>query len=225
MTPALLDALRADIAARRPVAIATHLTTQAQRRVSPDASDDPLAEAVAVALRNDRPQLVTDDDGDWFVRPYNPPLRMLVVGAVHIAQPLVPMAELAGYAVSVVDPRGRWATTERFPSVDLHIEWPDEWMEAHPPDARTAVIVLTHDPKIDDPALEGALRSPAFYIGALGSKGNQSKRLQRLAKRGFSDDDLARINGPIGLPIGARSPAEIAIATLGQVTAALRMAP
>jgi len=221
MNAELLHELRSDVAARRPVAVATHLGTHAQRRILPDA-DDPLAEAVATALRTDTPQRVEDDDGTWFVRPYNPPLRMLVVGAVHIAQPLVPMASLAGYAVTVVDPRAQWATPERFPGVVLHVEWPDEWMEAHPPDPRTAVIVLTHDPKIDDPALEGALNSGAFYIGALGSRGNHGKRVQRLARRGFDEEQLARIHGPIGLPIGARSPAEIAIATLAQVTEALR---
>lgn len=225
MTPDVLAALREDIAARRPVTIATHLATQAQRRIGPADAEDPLAESVATALRTDRPQHVEDDDGTWFVRPYNPPLRMVIVGAVHIAQPLTPMATLAGYAVSVVDPRGQWATEERFPDVDLHVAWPDEWMAEQMPDTRTAVIVLTHDPKIDDPALEAALKSDAFYIGALGSKGNHGKRLQRLAKRGFDEANLARINGPIGLAIGARSPAEIAVATLAQVTASLRQAP
>ncbi|MEN0062592.1 MAG: XdhC family protein [Myxococcota bacterium] len=224
MSPELLSALREDLAAKRPVAIATHLATQAQRRIHPDDTADALHEAVIQALRTDKPQTVEDADGSWFVRPYNPPLQMLVVGAVHIAQALVPMAKLAGYSVSVVDPRGQWANPERFPNTELHVEWPDEWMEAHPPHTRTAVIVLTHDPKIDDPALEGALRSGAFYIGALGSKGNHGKRRQRLAKLGFDDADLDRIHGPIGLAIGARSPAEIAIATLAQVTSALRQA-
>ncbi len=225
MNPKLLHELRDDLTARRPVAVASHLSTHAQRRIPLDADDDPLHEAVREALRTDVCQHVEDADGVWFVRPYNPPLRMTVVGAVHIAQSLVPMATLVGYAVTVVDPRGQWATDDRFPGVELQVEWPDEWMEARPPDRRTAVVVLTHDPKIDDPALEGALRSEAFYIGALGSRGNHAKRRQRLAKLGFSERDLDRIHGPVGLPIGARTPAEIAVATLAQVTEALRMAP
>ena len=224
MTPELFSTLRADIAARRPVVVATHLQQPSQRVIYPEQAEDPLAEAVATALRTDQPQSVEDEGGTWFLRPYNPPLRMVVVGAVHIAQALVPMAQLAGYAVTVVDPRGQWGTPERFPNVELQIEWPDEWMAEHPPDTRTAVVVLTHDPKIDDPALVSALRSPAFYVGALGSSRTHAKRRARLTEEhGFSDAELDKICGPVGLNIGARTPAEIAIATLGQVTSSLRM--
>ena len=227
MSPELLRELRADIAGRTPVVIATHLGTNEQRRIGMGelGADHVLAEPVAAALRTDQPQSVEDRQGSWFLRPYNPPLRMLVVGAVHIAQALVPMAQQSGYAVTVVDPRSQWATPERFPGVELQTEWPDEWMETYRPDTRTAIVVLTHDPKIDDPALEAALHSRAFYVGALGSTRTHAKRRQRLAKHhDFSEAQLDRIDAPIGLDIGARTPAEIAIATLGSVTAALRKA-
>lgn len=223
MSPEVLTALREDAAHRRAVVVATHLQTHVQRRILGSDREDPLAEAVATALRTDQPQTLEDEDGSWFLRPYNPALRMVVVGAVHIAQALAPMASQTGYDVVVVDPRTQWATPERFPGVVLHTDWPDEFMEEHPPDARTAVVVLTHDPKIDDPALEASLRSDAFYIGALGSTRTHAKRRQRLTTHhGFTEEQLDRIAGPVGLNIGARTPAEIAVATLAQLTAALR---
>ena len=222
MTPELLAALRDDITARRPVTVATHLATQAQRRIGPADTADPLAEAVATALRSDRPQQVEDDDGVWFVRPYNPPLRMIVVGAVHIAQALAPMAALVGYEVTVVDPRRAFATGERFPGVAVDTDWPDDALRRLSPDRRTAVVTLTHDPKLDDPALEAALASEAFYIGSLGSRRTHAARLERLRASGFDEPALARIHGPIGLAIGARSPAEIAIAVIAEVTTTLR---
>jgi xanthine dehydrogenase accessory factor len=160
-----------------------------------------------------------------FVQVFNPPLRMIVVGAVHIAQSLVPMAVLTGYDVTVVDPRQAWATDARFPDVALSTDWPDEALRALAPDHRTAVIVLTHDPKLDDPALEVTLKSTAFYIGALGSTKTHGKRLARLRGLGLGEDALARIHGPIGLAIGAKSPAEIAISILAQATQALHGAP
>ncbi len=147
---------------------------------------------------------------------------MIVVGAVHIAQALVPMARLAGYEVVVVDPRRTLASIERFPNVAVTTDWPDEALTTLAPDRRTAVVALTHDPKLDDPALAAALASDAFYIGALGSRRTQASRLARLREMGFSDHDLSRIHGPIGLPVGATSPAEIAISILGQVTQVLR---
>jgi xanthine dehydrogenase accessory factor len=153
-----------------------------------------------------------------FLQVFNPPLRMAVVGAVHIAQPLAPMAALAGFAVTVIDPRRAFATSQRFPGVELTHDWPDEALERMKPDRRTAIVTLTHDPKIDDPALEAALRSEAFYIGALGSKRTHASRLERLRASGFADNQLGRIHGPIGLALGGRSPAEIAIAILAQVT-------
>jgi xanthine dehydrogenase accessory factor len=144
------------------------------------------------------------------------------VGAVHIAQPLARMAALAGYVVSIVDPRSAFATEERFTNVELSTEWPDEALERVKPDRRTAIVTLTHDPKLDDPALIAALRSDAFYIGALGSKRTHAARLARLTKEGFGDNEFARIHGPVGLDIGAVSPSEIAVSILAQMTLILR---
>jgi xanthine dehydrogenase accessory factor len=147
---------------------------------------------------------------------------MIVVGAVHIAQPLSAMAALAGYEVTVVDPRESFAAADRFAGVALNLQWPDEALESLGLDSRCAVVTLTHDPKLDDPALQTALRSDAFFIGSLGSRKTHASRLRRLAKAGFSESDLARVNGPVGLPIGARTPAEIAVSIVAQVTQALR---
>ena len=153
---------------------------------------------------------------------HNPAPRLIIIGAVHISQALAPMAAMAGYAVTVVDPRRAFATEDRFPGVTLNGEWPDEAMVKLAPDVRTAVVTLTHDPKLDDPALSAALKSPSFYIGALGSKKTHAARLGRLTKAGFTDADLGRIHGPAGLDIGAKSPAEIAVSVLAQLTAARR---
>ncbi len=147
------------------------------------------------------------------------------MGAVHLAQALVPVAELTGYEVVVVDPRGAWATEQRFPKVKMSTDWPDEALRALEIDRRTAVVTLTHDPKLDDPALMVALGSPAFYVGALGSTRTHAKRVERLKEEGLSEAQIGRIHAPVGLPIGARSPAEIAIAILGQMTQVLREAP
>jgi xanthine dehydrogenase accessory factor len=153
---------------------------------------------------------------------FNPPLRLVVVGAVHIAQTLVPMAGLAGYDVTVVDPRRAFASDARFPGVDVRQDWPDEALEALEPDARTAVVTLTHDPKLDDPALDVALRSDAFYIGALGSKRTHAGRRERLTELGHDARALDRIHGPAGLAIGAVSPAEIALSVMAEMTQVLR---
>jgi xanthine dehydrogenase accessory factor len=147
---------------------------------------------------------------------------MFIVGAVHIAQALAPMASLAGYVVTIVDPRRSFATAARFPGVEIVHEWPDETFDRMKPDVRTAVVALTHDPKIDDPALERAFKSPCFYIGALGSTRTHAKRVARLKEAGFDDHAIARIHAPIGLRIGAQSPAEIAVSILAEVTQALR---
>ena len=154
---------------------------------------------------------------------FNPPLDLVIVGAVHIGQRLAQMAALAGYAVRVIDPRSAFATPERFPDAALMQDWPDEALARSPLGSRSALVALTHDPKVDDPALIAALRSNCFYIGALGSKKNHAGRLARLRQHGFSDSDLARIRGPVGLAIGARSPAEIAISILAEMTQTLRM--
>jgi len=225
----ILDTLQAARAAKRPVALVTELETGRQALLDGETivgdlalDGDTLARA-RQALSADRSGVL--EGTGLFVHVHNPPLRMIVVGAVHIAQALVPMAALAGYDVSVIDPRRAWATEARFPGVHMVTEWPDEAMRALAPDRRTAVVALTHDPKLDDPALIDALASPAFYIGALGSTRTHAKRLARLAEQGVDDAALARIRGPIGLAIGARSPAEIAISILAETVQALHGAP
>lgn len=161
-------------------------------------------------------------DGDTFVAIHNPPLRLIVVGAVHIAQALLPMARIAGFAVSVIDPRPAFGAAARFPDTDPIDEWPDAAMAALAPDARTAVVTLTHDPKLDDPALLAALATDAFYIGCLGSSRTHAKRLQRLTDAGMDETQLARLHAPVGLDIGARNPAEIAVSILSEMIARLR---
>jgi xanthine dehydrogenase accessory factor len=180
------------------------------------------SEQVALAIREDRNVEMELDGKKCFVQVHNPAPRLIIIGAVHISQALAPMAAMAGYAVTVVDPRRAFATEDRFPGVTLSGEWPDEAMVKLKPDVRTAVVTLTHDPKLDDPALSAALKSPAFYIGALGSKKTHGARLGRLTKAGFTEADLGRIHGPAGLDIGAKSPAEIAVSVLAQLTAARR---
>jgi xanthine dehydrogenase accessory factor len=172
-------------------------------------------------IRDDVSRTHKEDDGsEYFIRVHNTPLRMIVVGAVHIAQALVPMAQLAGYACTVVDPRGAFATKERFPGVTLSEDWTDDALSQLKPDARTAIVTLTHDPKLDDPALQVALKSNAFYVGALGSSRTHAKRVARLKEAGITDEQIARIGSPVGLDIGAKSPAEIAISILAEVVAA-----
>ncbi|KAA0684694.1 XdhC family protein [Azospirillum brasilense] len=221
--------------AGRPVALVTDLGTGLQTLVYEDAIhggfglEDDLLDEVRERLRQDRSGLVSDledeEDGvQLFVQTHNPPLRLLVVGAVHIAQALAPLAALTGYAVTVIDPRGSFATESRFPGVSLHDSWPDEALSALTIDNRTAVVTLTHDPKLDDPALLVALRSPAFYVGSLGSRRTHAKRLERLKEQGVTDAELARIHAPVGLDIGAVTPAEIALSVMAQITAVRRKA-
>jgi len=222
MKAATLQQLLADRAAKRPVVVATHLESGKSRLVYPDGGDDPLRDAARQAARADKGGIVDSDEGRVFLNVFNPPLRLIVVGAVHIAQPLTRMGLLAGYDVTVIDPRGAFASNGRFPGVALRHDWPDEAMVELKPDRRTAVVTLTHDPKLDDPALAEALRSEAFYIGALGSNRTHGRRKERLAEQGFDADAMARIHGPVGLDIGAKSPAEIAVSIMAEVTAALR---
>ena len=170
------------------------------------------------ALARDDARTVETEQGRFLVQTIAPPPRLIVVGAVHIAQKLIPMARLSGYRVLLLDPREAFATEQRFPDVEISHGWPQEAMPSLALDARTAVVTLSHDAKIDEPALSCALESDAFYIGALGSRKNHARRLQRLAMLGFDDEALARIHGPIGLPLGGRSPAEIAVAILAQMT-------
>ena len=219
-----LDRVLAARRGGRAFATVTHLSTGAQAIVENGRADGELAldaaalDAVAAALRADKSRT----HENLFIEVHNPPLRCFIVGAVHIAQPLAAMASLAGYAVTVIDPRSAFATDARFPGVTLSTDWPDEAFERLKLDRRSAVVTLTHDPKIDDPALISALRSEAFYIGALGSKRTHAARLGRLKEAGFSDQDFARIHGPVGLDIGAVSPAEIAVSALAQITQVLR---
>ena len=176
------------------------------------------------AIVEDGSRLIQDKGPAFFIHVYNPPLRMVIVGAVHIAQALAPMATSIGYEVLIVDPRGAFATEERFPGLEISNEWPDEALRKFNLDARCAVVTLTHDPKLDDAALEVALASDVFYIGSLGSKKTHGARLKRLERLGIQKGLLDRIHGPVGLPIGARSPAEIALAILSEVTQVRRSA-
>ena len=224
MTPATLEALTAARAAKEPVVLATWLGSGKSRLLGEgDLVDgEALADACRASLRDDKPQIIETPEGEVFLNPFNPPLRMAILGAVHIAQPLAAMATLAGYAVTVIDPRTAFASAARFPGVALVHDWPDEAMTAFKPDRRSAVVALTHDPKLDDPALDVVLKSESFYIAALGSRKTHAGRLERLKARGHSDAVLARIKGPAGLSIGAKSPAEIAISILAEATATLR---
>ncbi len=223
------DVLRGVVTAQvagRDVVLATRLSDGAQELIAAGSPSRALGldgDDVAAALRTGDPRTVDTPDGVVFLRPYIRPPRLIVVGAVHIAQALVPMAQIAGFEVTVLDPREGFATADRFPGAALVKEWPDRVMETLRPDARTGVVALTHDPKIDDPALIAALRSGAFYIGALGSRKTQGARRERLGALGFTAADLERIHGPVGLPIGARTPEEIAVAVLAQVIGALRL--
>ena len=177
-----------------------------------------IVRSARAALADDRSRLVDDTGSAFFVHVYNPPLRMAIVGAVHIAQALAPMASSVGYEVIVVDPRGAFATEERFPGLKISNDWPDEALRKLGLDSRSAFVTLTHDPKLDDAALEVALASKAFYIGSLGSKKTHGARLKRLERLKIGKAATARIHGPVGLPIGARSPAEIALAIMSEVT-------
>ena len=231
MKRAIFDALQIARAAKRAVVVATALKDGRQSLIDDEtaAGDLPVNEAIRAAarraLRDDKSHTIETEHGPVFVQAFNTPLRMLVVGAVHISQALAPMAALAGYAVTIIDPRRSFATAARFPGVTLTHDWPDEAMDKIGLDARTAVVTLTHDPKIDDPALERALRSDCFYIGCLGSTRTHKARLGRLAELGFGEKDFARIHGPVGLDIGAQSPAEIAVSIVAEVTAVLRAEP
>ncbi|MBL8908511.1 MAG: XdhC family protein [Rhizobiales bacterium] len=224
MKRTLLDRLLAARAERRAVAVVTQLATGEQRLVPREnAADDPMAAILDQGFRFDQSGVHRIEDQEYFVQIYNPALRLVIVGAVHIAQAVIPIARGTGYAVTVIDPRGAFATGARFPDIELYPEWPDEILPRIGLDARTAMIALTHDPKIDDPALTAALRSDVFYIGALGSKKTQASRRERLAALGFAPADLARIHGPIGIEIGAKGAPEIAISIMAETTRVLRL--
>ena len=221
-----LAKLNAARAARRPIALVTDVADGGQRIVEADAlASDPLADAIAERFRIGKSGMVLAAEREHFVTVQVPPTRLVAIGAVHISQALATMAMLAELDVTIVDPREAFATPERFPDVTLMPEWPDAALPRIGLDRYTAVCLLTHDPKIDDPALVAALKAECFYIGALGSRKTHGRRLERMRESGFTDDELARIHAPIGLDIGAVSPAEIAVAILGEIVAALRQKP
>ncbi len=226
-----LEAIAAHRKKRRPVALLTWLESgRSALLTKTDLASSSLAaplspalvDALESAFRRDRSMVVTSEAGEVFIHVFNPPLRMVIVGAVHIAQALAPMARRAGYEVIVIDPREAFATEARMPGVELLTRWPDEAMAEIAIDPRTAVVVLTHDPKIDDPALVAALEAAPFYIGALGSRRTHAKRCERLRAQGISESDLARIHAPIGLDIGAEGAVEIAHSVMAEVIATLR---
>ena len=206
----------------RAVVRVTDLGTNEDHLIDPAADHSPLGIAAADAARADQSRSVEIEGRECFLSVFNPPLDLVIVGAAHIAQSLSQMAVITGYGVRVIDPRTSFATPERFPGVRLSHEWADDALAKEPLGTRSALVALTHDPKLDDPALIAALRSNCFYIGALGSKKSHAARVARLKAASFGDDALARIRGPIGLNIGARSPAEIAISILAEMTLTLR---
>ena len=218
-----LAALQDARANRRALALATRLSDGAETLVYPDrvegvlAGDQAVISAARRALGIGGSETIEVGGERIFLNVYVPPPRLIIVGAVHIAQALAPMATLMDFDVTVVDPRGAWATTNRFPGVKVVQEWADEAFDTMGLDVSTAVVTLTHDPKLDDPALEAALKSDVFYVGALGSRRTHAKRKERLGAAGITDEQFARIHGPVGLNIGAKSPAEIAVSILGQI--------
>ncbi|MBN9445849.1 MAG: XdhC family protein [Bosea sp.] len=223
MELSLLSALNAERAARRAAVLVTDIGMGAQRLVkAAELQQDPLAELIDRQLRTGKSGSVEVDGKAYFLTVQAPPPRLIVTGAVHISQAMAPMAKLLDLDVIVIDPRTAFATPERFPEVTLLPEWPDEVLKRQPLDAYTAFVALTHDPKIDDPGLVAALNSDCFYIGALGSRKTHGRRLERLAAAGFGEAQTARIHAPIGLDIGAVSPAEIALAILGEIVSTLR---
>jgi len=227
MKKSILKQILLDQEAKTPVALVTELETGRQALVYYDSAAGELADrpeivtAARRAIQDDKTGTVKLDAGEIYFQIFNPPLRMLIVGAVHIAQPLSRMASTVGYDVTVIDPRQSFASPDRFPGILLNHEWPDDGLRELDIDRRTAVVTLTHDPKLDDPALAVAIRSEAFYIGSLGSKGTHAGRVERLKNEGFTEVEISRINGPVGLNIGAISPSEIAISILAEVTESL----
>ncbi|QIB35528.1 XdhC family protein [Ancylobacter pratisalsi] len=226
MDLAVLERLNAERAARRATILVTELGSGRQRMVTPlDVAADPLADRLAEGFRTGRSALVEVGDDKVFLTVQVPSPRLVIAGAVHISQALVPMAKSAGFDVTIIDPRTAFATPERFPQVDLRAEWPDIVLPALALDPFTAVAALTHDPKIDDAVLVDALARDCFYVGALGSRRTHAARVERLVERGVTREKLARLHAPIGLDIGAVSPSEIAVSILAEVIGVLRRRP
>lgn len=223
MDASLLAQLNEERRARRAAILATDLDSASSRLIRDgDALTGELAEQVARAFRSGKSGTVAAGGTNWFLNVHLPPPRVVVIGAVHISQALAPMAALAGFDLEIVDPRTAFATQERFGGTALFAEWPEDVLKRRPLDAWTALAAVTHDPKIDDFPLKAALEAGCFYVGALGSRKTHAKRLERLAEQGVAPSLLERIHAPIGLPIGAASPAEIAVATLAEIIKALR---
>ena len=228
MKARILDHVVAAARDHRSVALATDLTAGRQVLFDGDQVEGDLAldsttlDKVRETWRSGRNRTIETEAGPVFVEVLTPPHRCFIVGAVHIAQPLAKMLAMADYSVTIIDPRESFATEARFPGIEMTSEWPDEALERLKPDRGSAVVALTHDPKLDDPALAAALRSDCFYIGALGSRRNHAGRCARLKEQGFTDSDVARIRGPVGLAIGAISPAEVAVSIVAQMTQILR---
>lgn len=222
----LLSALNAERAARRAAVVVTNVANGKQRLVkAADIGKDPLQAALAERLRSGRSGMEETAEGRVFLTVYVPAPQLVITGAVHISQALAPIARLLGYDVTIVDPRTAFASPERFPDVKVVAEWPDQALPPLGIDHYTAFVALTHDPKIDDPALIHALSRDCFYIGALGSRKTHARRVERLRQQGLSEADTSRIHAPIGLAIGAVSPAEIAVAIMAQITERLREEP
>jgi len=221
---ATLSELNAERAARRPAIVVTDTATGEQRLVkASDIAADPLSAELSKQLRMGKSASIEVDGRKLFLNVYAPTARLVIVGAVHISQALAPLARSLDYDVTVVDPRTAFASPERFPDVPLIAEWPDVALPPLNIDAYTAFVALTHDPKIDDPALLHAFARDCFYIGALGSKKTHAKRCERLKAQGAADADIAKIHAPIGLAIGAVSPSEIAVSIMAEITATLRL--
>lgn len=223
MDPHLLTQLNAERSARRAALVLLDLDNGHQRLIGPgDTVDGALGDAVSAAFRSGKSLSIQADGRRFFLNVHVPAARFVIIGAVHISQALAPMAAMAGFDVRVIDPRSAFATAERFAGIDLVADWPAEALREQPLDAYTALAAVTHDPKIDDDALAAALEAGCFYVGALGSRKTHAKRLERLRTAGVDGQDLDRISAPIGLDIGAASPAEIAVAILAEVIDGLR---
>jgi CTP:molybdopterin cytidylyltransferase MocA/xanthine/CO dehydrogenase XdhC/CoxF family maturation factor len=225
MRHATLEKLMAARREDRLLVRALNLTDGEERLLDPASDMSVLGRAAAIAARENTGRRITVDGCNWFLTVYHLPWEIVIVGAVHIAQALAALAVPAGYKVRVIDPRTAYATQERFPGIAPERAWPDEALTQHPLTPHSALVALAHDPKLDDMALAMALRSQAFYVGALGSARTHARRLTRLAALGFSQAELSRIHGPVGLAIGARSPAEIAIAILAELVMLRRQKP
>jgi len=220
----ILHTLNAERAARRAVVLVTDVDSGKQRLVkAANMAQDPLADVIEKHVRMGKSGMEETAQGRVFLTVHVPSPQLVITGAVHISQTLAPIGQMLGYDVTIVDPRTAFASVERFPDIKVIAEWPDVALPPLNVDRYTAFVALTHDPKIDDPALKHALARDCFYIGALGSRKTHAKRLARLKEAGLSDADLARIHAPIGLQIGAVSPAEIAVAIMGEITASLRL--